>query len=154
MISHNALLFNRNVHMCANFCYKMVHCGIYALWDFVRYLLWEDELANNKVISSLPTSHDLKLFNGCNAISFVICDTVIPGNQKIKQSDNRSFQYALPRCRPMKTISRIYAIGLVKMTSEWRVFFAHFWVILLYFSPESRLISGVFELGHVVLNIN
>ena len=32
--SHNALFCNRNVHMCAHFCYKLVHCGIFdALWD-------------------------------------------------------------------------------------------------------------------------
>ena len=30
-ISHNAPFCNRNVHMCAHFCYKMVHCGI---WDW------------------------------------------------------------------------------------------------------------------------
>ena len=29
-ISNNASSCNRNVHMCAHFCYKMVHCGI---WD-------------------------------------------------------------------------------------------------------------------------
>ena len=29
-ISHNASFCNRNVHMCAHFCYKMVHCGIFA----------------------------------------------------------------------------------------------------------------------------
>ena len=28
-ISHNAPLCNRNVHTCAHFCYKMVHCGIF-----------------------------------------------------------------------------------------------------------------------------
>ena len=27
-ISHNAPFCNRNVYMCAHFCYKMVHCGI------------------------------------------------------------------------------------------------------------------------------
>ena len=30
-ISHNAPLCNRNVQMCAHFCYKMLHCGI---WDW------------------------------------------------------------------------------------------------------------------------
>ena len=29
-MSHNASFRNRNVHTCAHFCYKMVHCGI---WD-------------------------------------------------------------------------------------------------------------------------
>ena len=28
LISHNAPFCNRNVHMCAHFCYKMVHCGM------------------------------------------------------------------------------------------------------------------------------
>ena len=30
-ISHNATFCNRNVHMWAHLCYKMVHCGI---WDW------------------------------------------------------------------------------------------------------------------------
>ena len=30
-ISHNAPFCNRNVHICAHFCYKMVYCG--NLWD-------------------------------------------------------------------------------------------------------------------------
>ena len=29
--SHNARFWNRNVHTCAHFCYKMVHCG---MWDW------------------------------------------------------------------------------------------------------------------------
>ena len=37
-VSHNAPYCKRNVHMCAHFCYKMVHCGIFVwcivgLWD-------------------------------------------------------------------------------------------------------------------------
>ena len=59
-------------------------------------------------------------------------------------------------------LSGIYATGPVKFTdkmdeicingrfsvqepSEWRVFFAYLWVILLYFSTESGLISGMLE---------
>ena len=39
-VSHKAPLCNRNMHTCAHFCYKMVHCGIfYALWD-----LWDESL--------------------------------------------------------------------------------------------------------------
>ena len=30
-MSYNAPFCNRNVHMCAHFCYEMVHCGI---WDW------------------------------------------------------------------------------------------------------------------------
>ena len=41
-ISHNASFCNRNVHMCAHFCYKIVHCGIF-VWctvGFVRWFYW------------------------------------------------------------------------------------------------------------------
>ena len=35
-ISHNAPFCNRNVHMCAHFCCKMVHCGTFdELWDLL-----------------------------------------------------------------------------------------------------------------------
>ena len=35
---HNAPFWNRNVHMCAYYCYKMVHCGIFVqcIVAFVR----------------------------------------------------------------------------------------------------------------------
>ena len=39
-ISHNIPFCNRNVHICAHFCYKMVHCWIF-IWcivGFVRYI--------------------------------------------------------------------------------------------------------------------
>ena len=38
--SYNVLFCNRNLHICAYFCYKMVHCGIFsdALWDFFRWV--------------------------------------------------------------------------------------------------------------------
>ena len=41
-ISHNATFCNRNVHTCAHFCYKMLHCGIF-VWcivGFVRLVYW------------------------------------------------------------------------------------------------------------------
>ena len=37
-ISHNALFCNRNVHTCAHFCYKMVHCGIF-VWCIMGYVI-------------------------------------------------------------------------------------------------------------------
>ena len=40
----------------------------------------------------------------------------------------------------------------VQEPSEWE-FFAYLWVILLYFSLESRMIPAVVELGQVVLKI-
>ena len=39
-ISHNAPFCNRNVHMCAHFSYKMMHCGIWhrCILGFVRWV--------------------------------------------------------------------------------------------------------------------
>ena len=38
--SHSATFCNRNVHMCAHFCYKMVHYGIFVKYivGFVRWI--------------------------------------------------------------------------------------------------------------------
>ena len=38
-ISHNAPFCNRNLHVCAHFCYKMVHFGIFA-WCIVESVRW------------------------------------------------------------------------------------------------------------------
>ena len=38
-ISHNAAFCSSNVHMCAHFCCKMVHCGIF-VWCIVRFVRW------------------------------------------------------------------------------------------------------------------
>ena len=38
-LSHNAPFCHRNVHMCAHFCYKMVHRGTLA-WCIVGYMRW------------------------------------------------------------------------------------------------------------------
>ena len=39
-VSHNNAPFcNRNVHICAHFCNKMVHCGLY-VWCIVGFLRW------------------------------------------------------------------------------------------------------------------
>ena len=39
-ISHNAPFCNRTVHMCAHFCYKIVHYGMFAycIMGFVRWV--------------------------------------------------------------------------------------------------------------------
>ena len=39
-ISHNATFCNRNVHTCAHFCYKMLHCGMWhrCILGFVRWV--------------------------------------------------------------------------------------------------------------------
>ena len=43
--TQNAPLYNRNVHMCAHFCYKVVHCGVFVLhiMGFVRWIYCEGE---------------------------------------------------------------------------------------------------------------
>ena len=49
LISHNALFCNRNVHTCAHFCYKMMHCGIFNLCivGFMRWVYqWNSEYSN------------------------------------------------------------------------------------------------------------
>ena len=38
-IPHNAPFCNRNVHICAHFCYKMVHCGIF-VWCIRGFVTW------------------------------------------------------------------------------------------------------------------
>ena len=38
-ISHNAQFCNRNVHICAHFCYKMVHRGVF-VWCTVGFVRW------------------------------------------------------------------------------------------------------------------
>ena len=38
-ISHNAPFCSRNVHICAHFCYKIVHCGIF-VWCIVGIVRW------------------------------------------------------------------------------------------------------------------
>ena len=38
-LSHIAPFCNRNVHMCAHFCYKMVQCGIF-VWCTVGFVRW------------------------------------------------------------------------------------------------------------------
>ena len=41
-ISRNAPFCNGNVHLCAHFCQKMVHCGKFVLWivGFVSWVHW------------------------------------------------------------------------------------------------------------------
>ena len=38
-LSHNTPFCNRNVHMCAHLCYKMLHCGT-SVWCIVGFVRW------------------------------------------------------------------------------------------------------------------
>ena len=42
-ISHNAPFCNRNVHICAYFCYKVVHCGIF-VWRMTQWDSWDKSI--------------------------------------------------------------------------------------------------------------
>ena len=48
---------NRNVHLCAHFCYKMVHCGIYA-WCIVGFVRWVN--TNGALLKDM---HEIRLPN-------------------------------------------------------------------------------------------
>ena len=54
-ISHNAPFCNKNVHMYAHFCYKMVHCGIF-VWCIVGFVRWGYSFKYNFNISILLNS--------------------------------------------------------------------------------------------------
>ena len=56
-ISHNVPLCNRNVHTCAHFFYKMVHCGI-SVWcivGFVRCVYWQSMACNFQAAVSMKS---------------------------------------------------------------------------------------------------
>ena len=53
-ISHDALFCNRNVHIRADFCYKMLHYGIY-VWCIVGFVRW---LLRTRIICGLAISDD------------------------------------------------------------------------------------------------
>ena len=50
-ISHNATFCNRNVHTCAHFCYKLLHCGI---WH--RCILMHSEICDTGLLLTLLLS--------------------------------------------------------------------------------------------------
>ena len=68
LVSHNALFCNGNVHMCAHFCYRMVHCDIF-VWCIVGFVRWvycsgsslalRREIANPIAISALAAMWSL-----------------------------------------------------------------------------------------------
>ena len=51
-ISHNATFCNRNVHMRAHFCYKMLHCGIWhrCILGFVKWVYYIMQWAGLKLM--------------------------------------------------------------------------------------------------------
>ena len=54
-IPHNAPFCNRNVHMCAHFCYKMMHCWVLDLciMGFVQQVYWSNIMCTCVGINSL-----------------------------------------------------------------------------------------------------
>ena len=61
-ISHNAPFCNRNPHIGANFCYNVVHCGIFsdALWD-----LWDGSIAWCESMRVCLKAYSLLFNNSC-----------------------------------------------------------------------------------------
>ena len=58
-ISHNAPFCNRNVHTCAHFCYKMLHCGIWhrCILGFVRWVYCKTWGPNASDLQRLDHNH-------------------------------------------------------------------------------------------------
>ena len=60
-ISHNATFCNRNVHMCAHFCYRMVHCGIF-VWCIMGFVRWVYYPSTQAAYKTDPTLTDNQTF--------------------------------------------------------------------------------------------
>ena len=87
-ISHNAPFCNRNVHMCAHFCYKMMHYGIMgylsnALWDLRDGSI---HFSNNPLVTHhkfhLKIIFLIYFFSG--ASEFIFIDSLIVVNTTFK----------------------------------------------------------------------
>ena len=61
LISHNAPFCNRNVHMCAHFCCKIVHCGmfIWCIMGFVRWVYWKSKVVVATTFLSLLAASEV-----------------------------------------------------------------------------------------------
>ena len=71
-ISNNAPFCNRNVHMCAHFSYKMVHCGILDQWivGCVRQVYLIKNGTGNTDSLAWPITGSFHIFHlHCQAIS-------------------------------------------------------------------------------------
>ena len=81
-ISHNAPLCNRNVHMCARFCYNVVHCGILN-WCIVGFV-WIDDGFIDWQWAITKTGHDQYLWShagllGHNELTLSVLKTEYSG---------------------------------------------------------------------------
>ena len=83
LISHNAPFFNRNVHMCAHFCYKMVHCGI---WEWCMVVHYATGLLQG--YNMVPTSNWLQAFY--ISLRWVCCGSVCCEYTEKTDIDNSS----------------------------------------------------------------
>ena len=67
-ISHNASFCNRNVHTCAHFCYKMVHCVIWD-WCIVGFVPYVDSI-DRSMIGNITLVHSwyVHRHDGCRCL--------------------------------------------------------------------------------------
>ena len=79
-IPQNTTLCNRNVHICAYFCYKVVHCGIWNIARFVRSIamLWnimERSNWNESTLVFSQTSRGRRLTKFCIIYASLDCSS-------------------------------------------------------------------------------
>ena len=101
--SHNAPFCNINVNICAHFCYKMVHCGIFAwcMWD-----LWDGSIGNgfqtfsHAIYFFYDSKHikydTLHIFWGLREVYTIHSFNSIGGYQTVPQHKNFAIKKWLP----------------------------------------------------------
>ena len=107
-MSHNSSICNRNVHICAHFCYKTVHCGIFAdvtKWCIVGYKTGAD--LHDKSVPLLWSNIITELPDRCASIiwwiffKFCVCTVnIFP-----------KFWIAIPYNNPFKRICHTFQNG-------------------------------------------
>ena len=71
-ISHNNAPFcKRNVHMCAHFCYKMLHCGIWhrCILEFVKWVYYKCVVSGTTNVGSGYGFSQWETTLQCNVVS-------------------------------------------------------------------------------------
>ena len=111
--SHNAPFCNRNVHICAHFCYEMVHCGIF-VWCIVGFVRWVYSGAAyvwvnlvNLGSSSGLSSAGCQFLNHC----WVIVSRIIP--------DKLEWKIAIKTC-----LFSLLKMHFILSSTKWRPFWS------------------------------
>ena len=80
-ISHNAPFCNRNVHTCAHFCYKMLHCGIWhrCILGFVRWVYCSNRSIFLHVLINFKVNYIVKSWSVFHSRCRSITSTIAKG---------------------------------------------------------------------------